>query len=365
MSAYKNVFFLGATGYLGSEFLLLLNRELPELHIVALMRNVTPEREAQLRALYPNSSVVEGTLDDDAVIKEQAAKADTVINCASSDHPQSVLCTCISTSCVPECFKIVGMLTISRQIATLAGLEINAKNNPEKPPLYLHVSGCGIVSDNARGEPVESVKVWSDIGLDLKECDRRNMHLDCDIPIVEAGSRKENRLRTIIYFPGQIYGVGEGIQRTTVWLRVFLDMAKKLGFAGTWGPGANTMNNIHVRDCANGLLLVLKAALEGKADEGPDGLYFSASMEPMKTYYEWTEVMGNYLFEKGIINQAGSRPLPSEAVDPAGEYGWSLLGGNLIVKPERLAKLGWEPVETKKIPLLESLPSMIDAALQG
>ncbi|KAI6044884.1 hypothetical protein EDC04DRAFT_2599235 [Pisolithus marmoratus] len=340
MSAYKNVFFLGATGYLGSEFLLLLNRELPELHIVVLMRNVTPEREAQLRALYPNSSVVEGTLDDDVVIREQAAKADIVINCASSDHPPSVL-------------------------STLAGLEINARDNPEKPPLYLHVSGCGIVSDNVRGEPVESVKVWSDIGLDLKECDRRNMHLDCDIPIVEAGSRKENPLRTIIYYPGQIYGVGEGIQRTTLWLRVFLDMAKKLGFAGTWGPGANAVNNIHVRDCANGLLLVLKAALDGKADEGPDGLYFSASMEPMKTYYEWTEVMGNYLFAKGIVNQAGSRPLPSEAVDPLGEYGWSLLGGNLFVKPERLAKLGWEPIETKKVPLLESLPSMIDAALHG
>lgn len=340
MSAYKNVFFLGATGYLGSEFLLLLNREFPELHVVALIRNVTPEREAQLRALYPNSSVVEGTLDDDAVIREQAAKADIVINCASSDHTPSV-------------------------ISTLAGLETNSQKNPGKPPLYLHVSGCGIISDNARGEPVESVKEWSDIGLDLKECDRRNMHLDSDIPIVEAGSRKENPVRTIIYYPGQIYGVGEGIQKTTLWLRIFLDMTKKLGFAGTWGPGANTMNNIHVKDCANGLLLVFKAALEGKADEGPEGLYFSASMEPKKTYYEWTKVMGDYLFGKGIISQAGSRPLPNEVVDPLGEYGWSLLGGNLFVKPERLAKLGWEPVETKKAPLLESLPSMIDVALQG
>ncbi|KAI6121128.1 hypothetical protein F5141DRAFT_1186461 [Pisolithus sp. B1] len=320
---WRSVFFLGATGYLGSEFLLLLNREFPELHVVALIRNVTPEREAQLRALYPNSSVVEGTLDDDAVIREQAAKADIVINCASSDHTPSV-------------------------ISTLAGLETNSQKNPGKPPLYLHVSGCGIISDNARGEPVESVKEWSDIGLDLKECDRRNMHLDSDIPIVEAGSRKENPVRTIIYYPGQIYGVGEGIQKTTLWLRIFLDMTKKLGFAGTWGPGANTMNNIHVKDCANGLLLVFKAALEGKADEGPEGLYFSASMEPKKTYYEWTKVMGD----------AGSRPLPNEVVDPLGEYGWSLLGGNLFVKPER-------PSQTKKAPLLESLPSMIDVALQG
>lgn len=91
-------------------------------------------------------------------------------------------------------------------------------------------------------------------------------------------------------------------------------MAKKLGFAGTWGSGANAMNNIHVRDCANGLLLVLKAALKGKAKEGSEGLCtsqsnhrfaryegtditchpdFSASMEPRMTYNAWTTVMGN------------------------------------------------------------------------
>lgn len=58
---------------------------------------------------------------------------------------------------------------IDWQLATLAGLETNSKNNPGKPPIYIHVSGCGITSDNARGEPVENVKEWSDIGLDLKQ----------------------------------------------------------------------------------------------------------------------------------------------------------------------------------------------------
>ncbi|KAG6331139.1 hypothetical protein ID866_7947, partial [Astraeus odoratus] len=177
-------------------------------------------------------------------------------------------------------------------------------------------------------------------------------HFLTSYQIVEAGSRKENPVRTIIYFPAQIYGVGE-------------DMSKKLGFAGTWGSGANSMNNIHVKDCANGLFLVLKAALEGKAEEGPEGLYFSASMEPRLSYYTWTKVMGDYLYEKGVLTQPGSHPMPNEVVDPLGEYGWSLLGGNQWVKPQRLAKLGWEPVETKRVSLLESLPGMLDVALQG
>lgn len=64
----------------------------------------------------------------------------------------------------------------------------------------------------------------------------------------------------------------EGVQKTTLWLRIFLGMMKNVGYAGTWGSGANAMNNIHVKDCAMGLLLILQAALEGRADEGPEGL---------------------------------------------------------------------------------------------
>lgn len=55
-------------------------------------------------------------------------------------------------------------------------------------------------------------------------------------------------------------------------MRTFLGFAKQLGYVGTWGPGANSMNNIHVRDCAGGLLVILKAVLKGEADEGPEGL---------------------------------------------------------------------------------------------
>ncbi|KAG6373058.1 hypothetical protein JVT61DRAFT_7119 [Boletus reticuloceps] len=335
----QTIFFLGATGYLGSQFLLLLNEKLPQLHVVALLRNAIPVRKEQLQKLYSNISFIEGSLDDDAIIQEQAAKVDIVINCGSSDHPASTK-------------------------STLAGLETNSKNNPGKPPLYIHVSGCGIVSDNARGEPVEYVKEWSDLGLDLKQCNPENTHLDSDIPIVEAGSRTEDPVRTIIYFPAQIYGVGEGIQKTTMWLRMFFDMMKNVGHAGTWGSGANAMNNIHVKDCAMGLFLILQAALEGRADEGPEGLYFSASMEPRITFHDWTKVMGDYLLSKGIIKEGGTRPMPAEVVDPLGNYGWSLLGGNQSVKPERLYKLGWEPTESKKLSLLDSIPEAVDQVLK-
>lgn len=89
----QTVFFLGATGYLGSQFLVMLNESLPQLHVVALLRNATPERKEQVQNVYSNISFVEGSLDDDAIIQEQVAKVDIVINCASSDHPASIKCT--------------------------------------------------------------------------------------------------------------------------------------------------------------------------------------------------------------------------------------------------------------------------------
>lgn len=61
------------------------------------------------------------------------------------------------------------------------------------------------------------------------------------------------------------------VQRTTLWLRIFLDYAKKCGYAGTWGAGLNGQNTIHLKDMADAVLFVFKAALEGKADEGADG----------------------------------------------------------------------------------------------
>jgi len=333
-----SIFFLGATGYLGSEFLLLLARDFPGLQVNALVRNVTPERASRLQEIYPGINLVEGSLEDDAIIQEQVQKADVVINTASSDHWPSVK-------------------------SSLAGLEKSATaRGPGNPPLYIHISGCGIISDDARGEPVDHVPEHSDVGLDLKKCPPTNTHLDSDIPIVEAATRKENPIRSIIVFPAQIYGVGDGVQKTTLWLRFFTDFAKKLGYVGTWGQGFNSMNNIHVKDCANAILTVFKAALEGKADEGAEGFYFAASNAPRIPYREWTKVMGDHLHAEGFIEHPGTRPMPNEIVDPMGHYGWSLLGGNQFAKPERLAKLGWEPTETLKHPLLETMPAAVDEA---
>ncbi|KAL0575216.1 hypothetical protein V5O48_006755 [Marasmius crinis-equi] len=354
----RTIFFLGATGFLGSEVLILLANEFPNFHIRALVRGPVQEKEDQLKAVYNDLSVVEGTLEDAGVIEDEVAKADFVINCASSDHWPSVK-------------------------ATLTGLEKNSAGNPSKPPLYIHVSGLGITSDNCKGEHVElkNIPCYTDIEFKLEDCPPYNTHLESDKPIVQAGTRTQNPVRTIIVFPGWIYGIGRGIQKTTLPIRNFITMAKTAGHAGTWGKGYNRMNNIHVRDCANAVFLVFKAALEGKADEGAEGLCncfifvvnafahylpdFAVSDEPRVTNEAIAAKVGDVMHAKGLIKEPGSRPLPDEIVEPLGFYGWSLLGGNQITRPGKLFKLGWEPTETKKLSLMDSITDEIELALKN
>ncbi|KAI0820977.1 hypothetical protein BC629DRAFT_1587318 [Irpex lacteus] len=333
-----SIFFLGATGYLGSEFLMLLAKEYPSYPVTALVRNATDARRAALHKIHSNLTVLDGTLNDASIIDEAVQMADIVFNIASSDHWHSVK-------------------------ATLDGLEKRSAARPGNPPLYIHVSGCGIISDNARGQGPVSGKVWSDIGLNLKDCDQTNTHLPSDIPVVAAGTRKENPVRTIIIYPAQIYGVGQGLQRTTLWLRIFMNYAKTVGYAGTWGAGLNGQNTIHVRDMADICLFIFKRALEGTADEGADGLYFVCT-EATVTYGEWTRKMGDHLYKKGLVKEPGSKPMPDEVVKPLGNYGWSLLGGNMYTNADRLARMGWKPVYSNEISLLDALPDAIDACVE-
>jgi nucleoside-diphosphate-sugar epimerase len=161
-----SIFLLGATGYLGSEFLILLAEEYPCYPVNALLRNATDARRAALHSIHPNLTVTEGHLDDAAVIEKAVGTADIVINIASSDHWPSVKGELQSRGCD---LRQSNSWSHANLLATLDGLEKSSAKRPGRPPLYIHVSGCGIISDNARGQGPVTGKFWSDVGLDLKK----------------------------------------------------------------------------------------------------------------------------------------------------------------------------------------------------
>ena len=74
------------------------------------------------------------------------------------------------------------------------------------------------------------------------------------------------------YIFEQLAGVGSGVQKVTMPIRLYVDLAIQAGHAGTFGNGKNAMGEIHVKDVASAVFTCLKAALEDKADEGAEGL---------------------------------------------------------------------------------------------
>jgi len=167
----------------------------------------------------------------------------------------------------------------------------------------------------------------------------------------------------MILFPGLFYGIGDGIRKTSQILRLYAGFAVQARFAGTWGPGYNRAGSLHVKDCANALVIMFKAALEGKSDEGCDGLYFATTEQEVELR-EMARLIGDIMFEKGLLEKGGSHPLPLEVTAPFGEVGWSLLGSNMNATPVRLKQLGWEPLETRKKSFYEYIPEEMELVLR-
>lgn len=315
--AQKSLVLLGATGFVGCYVTELLAQKHPEFEVTTILRSVTPERTSILRSLDPNISILEGDLEDRELVSNTAEKADVVIHVAHSDHEPSVS-------------AVLEGLTRRAQAARKAGGE---------PPIYLHMSGCGIVADNVRGEyrAPETIKEWSDLDLDLNECPSGNTHLPTDKAILAAGTRKEDPIRTIIVFPSLIYGMGK-TERCGMWLPIFAEFARKCEHAGTWGPGEVTQYAIHVRDVASAVLFLLEAALDGRVKGGEDGLceyqacdatggadselmeivVFATTKEPNMTWKEINDVLGEVLWKRGEIKEPYSKPFPPEITEPLG-----------------------------------------------
>ena len=135
---------IGATGFVGGHLCELLAERYPKLLLLCLMRDTTPLKVDDLKKLNPNIEIVEGTLDDSAAISAAAEKVDIVIHIAHSDHAPSVQ-------------------------AVLTGLRQRAVKGKHRIPMYLHMSGLGVIADNVRGEKSDRIKEWTDVGFQLDE----------------------------------------------------------------------------------------------------------------------------------------------------------------------------------------------------
>ncbi|KAE9392451.1 NAD(P)-binding protein [Gymnopus androsaceus JB14] len=308
-----SIFLLGATGYVGGEVLVSLSTDFPTFPIL-----------------------IEGTLADVDLIEAEAAKADIVINVASIGDMEAISAT----------------LRGLKQRSGLASASIPA-------PIYIHMSGAGLTGDNARGELITPERLWTDTEFSLNDIKEKSLSSASEA-IVEAS--KSGGVRTMILLPGLIYGVGQGIYKSSLAHRLMLNFAAQAGHSGTFGAGRNIWGLIHVKDVASAVSAVLRGALNGSTiGEGEKGFceLYLISMS------EFCGIIGDALFENGLISKPGSSPFSASITDAAPPYGYLIFGSSTFCRAERLVnELGWTAEHTDPSSLSENLPYEIELAVK-
>lgn len=214
-----NVFITGAAGFIGGSIATGLVKA--GHNVTGLVRST--EQAAEMTAL--GITPVIGTLDDSALLTEQAKKADAVINAASSDHRGAVE-------------------------TLLAALRGSNKT-------FLHTSGSSIVGDASGGK--SSDVIYFEDNLPEPTVDKA-ARVAIDNLILAAA---KDGVNSAVICNTLIYGHSLGVKRDSVQLPRLLKQARKSGVVRHVGTGQNIWSNVHIEDVVALYLLALEKNVPG------------------------------------------------------------------------------------------------------
>ncbi|KAJ5548489.1 hypothetical protein N7513_005723 [Penicillium frequentans] len=324
------IFVTGATGYVGGHTTGELIAAHPEYQVVTLVRN--EEQAAKLQSHWPAITTVVGTLDDDKIIKEESAKANVVLQLASSDH--------------------IPVVT-----SAIAGLATGGGK-------LIHISGTGVLNDMSTGPGNPARKVYDDVE-DIKEITslpETALHRDVDDAVLAGGSL--HGVDTAIICPPIIYGVGQGpIKKRSMQVPFLSEAILKRGRGFTVGEGKNIWDHIYIGDLAKACVLLIEEALKpqgGSSQWGSEGYYFVESGE-----IAWKDVAEKISSITKELGQIESADVDQLSVDEASKFHpWApvLWGGNCRSRATRLQTLGWKPQGPT---VWEALPAMVKAEVDA
>ncbi|MDB6143518.1 MAG: hypothetical protein JWP80_2562 [Pseudomonas sp.] len=288
-----NIFITGSAGFIGGSIATGLVKK--GHRVTGLVRSAEQAQEMLVLGITP----VIGTLDDSALLTEQATKADAVINAASSDHLGAVK-------------------------ALIAGLE--GSNKP-----FLHTSGSSIVGDASGGKASDVIYVEGQLPEPTVD---KAARVALDNYVLEAAQRG---VRSAVICNTLIYGQSLGVKRDSVQLPRLVKQAQKSGIVRHVGPGQNIWSNVHIEDVVELYALAL--------EKNPAGtFYFVESGEA--AFVD----MSNAIAQALNLGEAQDWPLK----DAEAEWGYEManygLGSNSRVRGKNARELlGWVPKRTSVI----------------
>ncbi|MGO4327520.1 NAD-dependent epimerase/dehydratase family protein [Cupriavidus sp. 2TAF22] len=282
------VFITGAAGFIGGS---VAARLLADGHAVrGLVRNPAQAGLFAGRGIVP----VAGTLDDAALLTREAARADAVINTASSDHRGAVE-------------------------ALLAGLLGSGKP-------FLHTSGSSVIGDDVGGNAVSGHIFDEDTPL-VVEPGKQARHA-IDQMVLDAAA---HGVRSAVLCNSMIYGTGAGLHPHSVQIPPLVAQARRSGVVRVVGAGVNRWSNVHIDDAVALYALALEHAPAG-------AFYFVENGEA--SYAEIGAAIARRLGLGPVQSWSVAEAAPVWGEGPA-RYSF---GSNSRVRARRArAELGWQP----------------------
>ncbi|MGB7037688.1 MAG: NAD-dependent epimerase/dehydratase family protein [Xanthobacteraceae bacterium] len=196
------VFVTGANGYIGGAVAAALASG------GASVRGLVRDR-AKADAVTPfGIEPVIGTLDDGALLRDEAGAADAVVNAASSDHRGAVE-------------------------ALLAGLANSGK-------VFIHSSGSSIIADRAMGEPSDRIY---DEDTPIAPVADKAARVAIDRLVRDAPG-----VRAAVLCNSMIYGTALGPAAQSVQIPALVRQARASGVVRYIGRGLNRWSNVHIAD---------------------------------------------------------------------------------------------------------------------
>ncbi|SDS61052.1 NAD-dependent epimerase/dehydratase family protein [Pseudomonas prosekii] len=288
-----NVFVTGAAGFIGGSIATGLVQAGHK--VTGLVRSAEQAQELSALGIRP----IIGTLDDSALLAEQAHAADAVINAASSDH--------------------------------LAAVEALLEALRGSNKVFLHTSGSSIVGDASGGK--SSDVIYYEDHLPAPTVDKA-ARVAIDNLILAAA---KDGVNSAVICNTLIYGHSLGVKRDSVQLPRLLKQARNSGIVRHVGTGKNIWSNVHIEDVVALYLLALSKNVPGT-------FYFVESGE--SSFIDMTTAMAEAL----KLGAPQDWPLK----DAEAAWGYEManygLGSNSRVRGKHAREqLGWAPKRTSVV----------------